>query len=126
MDIRSVPNLNAATAAHIDKGALSSEMPGASARPVAEPTQAVAAVQQPAPTPRAEQITQALKDINQALESSQARNLEFSVDEESSRTIVKVVDRQTHEVIRQMPTQEALEIAKSLDKAISLLARQKA
>jgi flagellar protein FlaG len=37
-----------------------------------------------------------------------------------------VVDKDTNEVIRQMPSREALEIAKALDKLQSLLARQTA
>ncbi|MFC6521248.1 flagellar protein FlaG [Undibacterium arcticum] len=40
--------------------------------------------------------------------------------------MVKVVDQRTQEVIRQMPSPEALEIAKALDKMQGLLIRQKA
>ncbi|MFD2272939.1 flagellar protein FlaG [Undibacterium arcticum] len=39
--------------------------------------------------------------------------------------MVKVVDQRTQEVIRQMPSPEALEIAKALDKMQGLLIRQK-
>jgi flagellar protein FlaG len=52
--------------------------------------------------------------------------VEFSVDEQSGRTIVRVVDRNTKEIIRQMPSQETLEIAQALDKAQGVLIRQKA
>ncbi len=52
--------------------------------------------------------------------------LEFSIDEESHRTVVKVVDQQTKELIRQMPSVEALEIAKALDRVQGLLINQKA
>ncbi|GGX98457.1 flagellar protein FlaG [Pseudoduganella dura] len=68
-----------------------------------------------------------LKDaIGKLNESVHAQSLEFSIDEDSKRTIVKVVDVATKEIVRQMPTEEALQIAKSLDKAIGLLIRQQA
>lgn len=78
---------------------------------------------QPAPTD--EQLSQAVESINTVL---QARSpaLEFSVDSDSDRMVVKVIDRDTREVIRQMPSEEALEIAKALDRLQSLLIRQTA
>ncbi len=72
-----------------------------------------------------EQIAKALEGINKTMQNLSA-GLEFSVDADSNRTIVKVVDRQTQEIIRQMPTKEALEIAKALDKLQGLLIHQKA
>ena len=53
-------------------------------------------------------------------------NLEFTVDADSNRTIVKVMDTQTQEIIRQMPSVEAIEISKALDKLQGLLVKQKA
>jgi flagellar protein FlaG len=44
-----------------------------------------------------------------------AQSLEFSIDDDSNRTIVKVIDQSTKEVLRQIPTPEALQIAKSID-----------
>jgi flagellar protein FlaG len=77
------------------------------------------------PAPSAEKLTEALKSINSALQL-RSQDLEFSVDSESHRTIVTVTDKTTHEVIRQMPTKEALEIAKALDHLQSLLIKQTA
>lgn len=69
----------------------------------------------------------ALKDaVGRINASVHGQSLEFSIDEDSKRTIVKVVDAATKEVVRQMPTEEALQIAKSLDKAMGLLIRQQA
>lgn len=107
-----------------EKNILATE-PLATVKPAAAPAVAVAAVQQPDPVESVAQLTQAVKSINKALRE-QSQNLEFSVDGESERTIVKVVDLQTQTVIRQMPSKEALEIAKALDKLQSLLFRQKA
>ncbi|MEO8039120.1 MAG: flagellar protein FlaG [Betaproteobacteria bacterium] len=41
-------------------------------------------------------------------------NLKFSIDEDSGKTIVRVVDDNTNEVIRQIPSEEMLAIARNL------------
>ena len=71
------------------------------------------------------EVKQAVSDINKAMQFM-SRELEFSVDTDSERTVVKVIDQQTREVIRQMPTKEALEIGKALEKAQGLLIKQTA
>jgi flagellar protein FlaG len=83
------------------------------------------AVQATEPVPAASQVATALQSINKALQAL-SPNLEFTVDPDSNRTVVKVLDQQTKEVIRQMPSAEALEISKALDKLQGLLVRQKA
>ena len=54
------------------------------------------------------------------------QNLLFSIDEDTERTVVKVVDAATDEVIRQIPSEEVLAIAKALDKLQGVLIQQKA
>ena len=83
------------------------------------------AVQQPNAAAAESQVGQALQSINKALQKL-SPNLEFTVDADSNRTIVKVMDTQTQEVIRQMPSVEAIEISKAMDKLQGLLVRQKA
>lgn len=83
------------------------------------------AVQQPDATVSESQVGQALQSINKALQKLSS-NLEFTVDADSNRTIVKVMDTQTQEIIRQMPSVEAIEISKALDKLQGLLVKQKA
>lgn len=83
------------------------------------------AVQQPDATASESQVGQALQSINKALQKLSS-NLEFTVDADSNRTIVKVMDTQTQEIIRQMPSVEAIEISKALDKLQGLLVKQKA
>jgi len=75
--------------------------------------------------PTRDQVNSAVKQLNDTMSAS-AQDLEFSVDQDSKQTVVKLVDRTTHEVLRQMPTKEALEIAKSLDKAMGKLIDQQA
>ncbi|MCS0589479.1 flagellar protein FlaG [Massilia norwichensis] len=70
-------------------------------------------------------LHQAVEHINKSLQAS-AQSVEFSVDEDSERVIVKVVDRDTGEVLRQMPSQEALDIAKALDRTQGLLIKNQA
>ena len=51
--------------------------------------------------------------INRILEEGQ-RNLSFSVDQETGKTVVKVVRAGTGEVVRQIPSEEAMAIAARL------------
>lgn len=52
--------------------------------------------------------------------------LQFSVDDSTGSTVVKVIDQVTKEVIRQIPSEEMLEIAKALDRISGLLVKNKA
>lgn len=53
-------------------------------------------------------------------------SIQFTLDEDTGRTVVKVIDLQTQEVLRQIPSEEALTIAKALDKLQGLLIQNKA
>ena len=53
-------------------------------------------------------------------------SVEFSLDKDSEKMIVKVMDNATKEVIRQIPSVEMLAIAQALDKIQGLLIKQKA
>lgn len=75
--------------------------------------------------PGKEQLSQALQSINSMLQD-RSPGLEFAVDRDSSREVVRVIDKETREVIRQMPSHEAIDIAKALDKLHSLLVRASA
>lgn len=76
-------------------------------------------------TVSAGEVRQALEEIEAAI-APVAQALEFSIDDESGRTVVKVMDTETNEVIRQMPSEEVLAISKALDKLKGLLLRQQA
>ncbi|MDP2025192.1 flagellar protein FlaG [Sulfuriferula sp.] len=71
------------------------------------------------------ELKRAVDAINQLLKPV-ASNIEFSIDQDSGRTLVKVVDTETNTVIRQTPSREVLAIAKELDKLQGLLIREKA
>lgn len=72
-----------------------------------------------------EQIKQAVQKIQETVDNL-AQNLRFSIDEETGKTIIKVMDAHTDEIIRQIPTEEAVEIARTLDKVQGLLFNGKA
>jgi flagellar protein FlaG len=91
----------------------------------ASEVQTVDAVQQAGAIPSADQIKQAVQDINQSLQSA-AQGLEFSIDTDSKEVIIKVIDQETREVLRQMPSKEALDIARALDQALGKLIKTKA
>jgi flagellar protein FlaG len=64
--------------------------------------------------PSLEQVNQAVSNLNQSAQAK-SQGLEFSIDSDTQRTVVKVIDQSTKEVLRQIPTPEALEIAKALE-----------
>lgn len=97
----------------------------AAAKQAAAPTLTLTSVQKPDAVADNEKITNAVKNINKTIQAL-SQNLEFSLDKEDSRVIVKIVDQQTKEVLRQIPTEETLEIARSLDKLKGLLIHQQA
>ena len=60
-----------------------------------------------------EELELAVVDLNNHMQNVQ-RDLLFSVDDSSGRTVVQVVNSTTAEVIRQMPTEEALRISQRI------------
>lgn len=72
-----------------------------------------------------DQIRQALDEVREAI-SPVAQNLLFSIDDDTGHTVVKIVDSSTDEVIKQIPSEEFLAIAKALDRLQGLLIKQKA
>mgnify|MGYP003596893236 CR=1 FL=1 len=81
----------------------------------------------PQATAQAEQgaVEQAVSTI-EAFTQSIRRNLSFNLDDSSGRVVVKVTDSLSGEVIRQIPSEEALKLAESLDEARSLLFKAEA
>ena len=72
-----------------------------------------------------EQVKEAVQKI-QGVVDNLAHNLRISVDQDTGKTVVKVMDIHTDEVIRQIPTEEAISIARTLDKVQGLLLNDKA
>lgn len=74
-----------------------------------------APAQEPAVTnpPSKEELGFAVESINQFV-SAQMRTLNFSVDESSGKAVVKVIDFETKDVIRQIPGEEVLKMASAI------------
>jgi flagellar protein FlaG len=89
-----------------------------------EPT-LVSTPAQAAPAVDAQRVHRAVETINRHLEAA-AQNLRFSVDDTTGKTVVRVVDTGTGEVIRQVPSEELLAISRSIDRLQGLLFHQQA
>lgn len=59
------------------------------------------------------ELQQAVDVINQVVELEQ-RSLSFSIDEESGRSVIKVTDFETNDLIKQIPTEELLKVAQNI------------
>lgn len=44
-----------------------------------------------------------------------SNNIQFSIDDDTGRTVVKLVDTETNTVLRQYPTKEALALARDIE-----------
>jgi flagellar protein FlaG len=64
--------------------------------------------------PTAPQLQSVVDNINKALQQSN-KNLQFSIDTDTKKSVVKLVDTETGDVIRQFPSEEAIAISKSID-----------
>lgn len=124
---------------------INNNLPGTSPRPVAaeapavEVRQARAAQassastvqteQAPSQTQKAEatrqQLEDAVKQVNDFLKPIN-NSIQFNLDDDTGKTIVKVIDLATKDVIRQFPSEEMLSIAKAIDQMKGLLVQQKA
>jgi flagellar protein FlaG len=62
----------------------------------------------------ADQLQDAVVAINDYVQTIN-RDLQFSVDEETERTVIKVIDSQSGELIRQIPDEVFLELARKLN-----------
>jgi flagellar protein FlaG len=73
----------------------------------------VADVDEAKDTKNSNDLKQAVSKLNDYVQNVQ-RNLQFSIDKESGATVVKVIDSKSEKVIRQIPTEETLRLARSL------------
>jgi len=71
-----------------------------------------------------EKDQEALQDkvaqLNQHVQSLN-RNLQFQIDDDSGKIIVKVIDSDTEEVVRQIPSEEVLSVSNASEKLSGIL-----
>jgi len=111
-----IDTIGTATSARTaDRPAVSSDASASGvARAPATAVETANAVKGSAAVPTLDQVNEAVSQMNKSAQAM-SQGLEFSVDSDTKRTVVKVVDQSTKEVLRQIPTPEALEIAKALE-----------
>ncbi|HEX2829091.1 MAG TPA: flagellar protein FlaG [Burkholderiales bacterium] len=99
----------------------------ASVRSVAAPVSVaqLAATGSHAQAPDPQAVKEAVAAANEAMKTIKSE-LDFSVDEDTGKTVIRVIDKQSGTLIRQMPSQEMLEIAKALDRLQGMLVRNSA
>ncbi|MEY8241307.1 MAG: flagellar protein FlaG [Cycloclasticus sp.] len=61
-----------------------------------------------------ETVENAVSKLNEYVQST-ARTLNFQVDDESGKTVIKVYDRESEKLIRQIPNELVLELARRLN-----------
>lgn len=106
-----------ATAPPADQGDSGTPRPTAEpmpARPVGDPE-----------LPSREAVEQAVVKANRQM-AVVAPALQFEIDPDLGQVIVRLVDRQNQNVLRQVPSPEMLAIARALDRMEALLVRARA
>ncbi len=63
-----------------------------------------------------EPLEDVVSDLNKLVRELH-RELRFSVDKDSGDTVIKVIDRETDEVVRQIPSEELIHLRKRLQDA---------
>lgn len=75
--------------------------------------------------PTVEGVQEAVEDINKVLHYMNER-LEFSVHEATNRVMVRVLDRETDEIIREIPPEQILDLVAKLQDLVGLLVDERA
>ena len=70
--------------------------------------------------PNLEEVTEITERLNENFQRIQ-RGLNFSVDDTLGDIVIKVIDQDTKEIIRQIPSEEMLSISKNIEEFNSLL-----
>ena len=79
----------------------------------------------PVPTPAREDVEQAAVRIKEVLRGTTSR-LEIEIDHDLHKAVIKVFSVESGEIIRQIPSQELLDLAKHLDELKGLLVHERA
>lgn len=108
-------------------GVVSTSRPGAPpAEPNATPERVSAEASPHLPEQQDRQVLEQAVTSIEGFVQNIRRNLDFALDDSSGRLVVKVTDGATGEVIRQLPSEEVLRLAESLEEVRSLLFKAEA
>jgi flagellar protein FlaG len=89
----------------------------------AEPGKADSSAQQQQQYPR--KMQEAVKNANDFFQSAK-RTLQFTIHEGDGRVVVQIKDEKSGQIVRQIPSEDVLELAKRLDELSGLLFKEKA
>jgi flagellar protein FlaG len=115
-----IVTLGGVQAGRVAGGSATGQMQGKARREEAASGGAAAS----APVMAKAELERAVESLNESVQSHR-RSLRFSVDEDSGRTVIRVVDPSTDEVIRQIPPEEVLDVARHLGNSAGALLRAK-
>lgn len=65
----------------------------------------------------AEKVKEVVEQLNNHAQAVN-RDLQFSVDDESGRTVIKVINSETAELVRQIPSEEVLRLSQTIRETI--------
>lgn len=74
--------------------------------------------------PKEEQLQQALDRVKEGFEKANI-GFEYFIDEKTNREVVKVIDKDTNEVIRQFPPEEILNMLQKMYEMLGILIDKK-
>ena len=60
------------------------------------------------------EIIQAVRAVNASVQLGENNELTFSLDRQSRRPVIKIVNRETNEVVQQIPNEQILRLAEDL------------
>lgn len=69
-------------------------------------------------------ISEVVKEINHMVQQVATTKVSFDVDEATGRTVIRVVDKETGEVVRQVPTEELLTLVARMEQLSGLIFNQ--
>ena len=89
---------------------------------VISPTEQAAQAMQEAEKESSKQVTEKmLSELERDIETIHSIGLRFSKHAESGRTMIKVMDKQNEELIREIPSEEVLNLAAKIEEMIGIL-----
>ena len=68
----------------------------------------------------AEDLSRTVEDLNNKLANEELR-VSFSMDKDSNHFVVKIHDKATGELVRQIPSEETLKFAQNVEKGIGII-----
>lgn len=73
--------------------------------------------QEPAKQVSEEKVREVVEELNNHAQSIN-RDLHFSVDDDSGRTVIKVFNSETAELVRQIPSEEVIKLSETIRESI--------